>query len=120
MNRVVHFKKSDHDFYVGRPSNWGNPFTHKRGTQADVVLDSREDAVDAFRKWLAGEEYQDVEPKRRQWILDNVHLLEKKILGCWCYPKQCHAEILRDLADGKSIKTIDKKVKKETEFTKLF
>lgn len=30
--KVVHFKKEPFDIYIGRPSVWGNPFSHKQGT----------------------------------------------------------------------------------------
>lgn len=118
--RIVHVNKEEHDFYIGRPTNWGNPFTHKTGTKASFVLPTREDSIEAFRKWLAGEEYQDVEPDRRQWILDNVHKLKDKTIGCWCAPKRCHGEVLRDLADGKDISTKEEKVERKIENTKLF
>lgn len=28
MTKVVHCKKEPYDVYIGRPSKWGNPFTH--------------------------------------------------------------------------------------------
>jgi hypothetical protein len=31
------------------------------------------DAVLAFEKWLRGEEYQDIEPERRQWIINQIN-----------------------------------------------
>jgi hypothetical protein len=27
-SRVVHCKKEKYNVYIGRPSKWGNPFTH--------------------------------------------------------------------------------------------
>jgi hypothetical protein len=118
MNKIVHCKKSKYDFYVGRPSKWGNPFSYIGGTQAEIVLENREESIEAYRQWLAGEAFQDLLPEKRQWILDNVYRLKGKILGCWCYPKKCHAEILIDLANGKSIKTEEKKP--SIEINKLF
>ena len=29
---VVHCKKANYDVYIGRPSKWGNPFTHLPST----------------------------------------------------------------------------------------
>jgi hypothetical protein len=57
--------------------HFGNPFTHlldevKNGNASVYVADVKH-AVDAFKEWLAGTKYQDVEPERRQWILDKIN-----------------------------------------------
>lgn len=100
---VVHCKHSPYDVYIGRGqgSIFGNPFTHKEGTQAQVVVGSRAEAVQAFRDWLAGVAYQDVEPERRRAILDAIPTLKGKVLGCWCAPLACHGDVLAELANGK-------------------
>jgi len=99
---VVHCKQSPYDVYIGRGNGsiFGNPFTHKEGTQAQVVVESRAEAVQAFRNWLAGTAYQDVEPERRQAILDAIPMLKGKVLGCWCAPLACHGDVLVELANG--------------------
>ena len=38
--------------YIGRPSKWGNPFSHKVGTLAKYKVSSREDAVQKHKEWL--------------------------------------------------------------------
>ncbi|PSR31594.1 MAG: hypothetical protein C7B46_16630, partial [Sulfobacillus benefaciens] len=50
--RVVHCKKAPYDVYIGRPSKWGNPFSHKPGTQARFVVASRDAAIAAYREWI--------------------------------------------------------------------
>lgn len=102
MSFVVHCKKAAYDVYIGRGqgSIFGNPFTHKEGTQAQVVVGSREEAVQAFRDWLAGTAYQDVEPERRQAILDAIPTLKGKVLGCWCAPLACHGDVLAEMANA--------------------
>lgn len=57
--------------------HFGNPFTHlpnevQRG-RASVLTNNVAEAVEAFRQWLNGEAYQDVEPVRRQWIIDQIN-----------------------------------------------
>ena len=52
MTTVVHHKKDKYDVYIGRPSKWGNPFTHKEGTRAEYILPTRDEAVEAYRKWI--------------------------------------------------------------------
>jgi hypothetical protein len=103
MSLVVHCQRAAYDVYIGRGqgSIFGNPFTHKEGTQAAVVVGSRAEAIQAFRDWLAGTVYQEIEPERRQAILDAIPSLKGKVLGCWCAPLACHGDVLAELANGK-------------------
>ena len=98
---VVNCHHDPYDVYVGRKSSgmhYGNPFSHLWGTQAAIVVGSRDEAIDAYRAWLAGEAYVDLEPERRKWILEHLPELKLKVLGCHCYPKTCHASVLVELA----------------------
>jgi hypothetical protein len=93
MNKVVHCKKSQHDVYIGRPSKWGNPFTHiKDGkTLAKFIVASRQEAIAKYRDWITTGE--------GQFLLKDLHELKGKTLGCWCAPLQCHGEVLVELAN---------------------
>lgn len=85
MTRVVHCKKEKYDVYIGRPSKWGNPFTiGKDGT--------REEVVHKYEKWI----------KTRCDLLEGLHELRNKVLGCWCSPKACHGDILIKLIEENS------------------
>ena len=89
--RVVHCKKEPYDIYIGRPSKWGNPFSHKDGTKAEYVVSTRKEAVDRYGDYLRGTE-----------LINDLHELEGKVLGCWCKPKSCHGDVLvRLLREGK-------------------
>lgn len=101
---VVHFKKAAYDVYIGRPASgghehYGNPFTHKTNTKAQVTVASRKEAIEAFRLWLLGEAHQDVNVEQRTWILANLSSLQGKRLGCWCFPQACHGGVLATAAD---------------------
>lgn len=75
--------------YVGRPTKWGNPFSHIKG--ADVVLvDNREDAVLLYEHWIA------TQPD----LISALHELRGKDLACWCAPLPCHADVLLRLANA--------------------
>jgi hypothetical protein len=89
MPRVVHCKKEPYDVYIGRPSKWGNPFSHKEGTLAKFKFLSRQEAIDAYRKWIT-------EGGGRH-LLEDLHELRGKTLGCWCKPQSCHGDVLADL-----------------------
>ena len=93
LKQVVHFKKSSFDIYIGRPSKWGNPFTHiKDGkTIAKYIVNSREEAIESYREWITNGE--------GQYLLKDLHELKGKILGCWCKPKSCHGDVLIELVN---------------------
>lgn len=79
--------------YVGRPSKWGNPYTHLSGeTKAQFKVDTREQAIEAYKAWLALEHF----PEIRAEI---VRELGGKDLACWCAPQPCHADFLLEIAN---------------------
>ena len=90
MTRVVHFKKEKYDVYIGRPSKWGNPFSHKEGTLAEFKVSSREEAVRKFEEYLISNED----------LMKDLPSLKGKVLGCWCKPKACHGDILVKYIDA--------------------
>lgn len=90
---VVNKYKQPYDVYIGRGSKWGNPFTHiPTGTKAEFVVGSREEAVEAYEKWLL--------EGTGQYLLGDIHELKDKTLGCFCKPKSCHGDVLARLADN--------------------
>jgi len=78
--------------YVGRPSKWGNPFSHLSGTQAKYKVESRSEAVEQYRRWLM---YSNEAEELRQ----SIYELSGKDLVCWCAPQECHADVLLELAN---------------------
>jgi len=53
MCSVVHCKKEPYDIYIGRPSKWGNPFSHlKKSTQAKYLVATRDESIEAYEKWI--------------------------------------------------------------------
>jgi len=96
--KVVHCKKESYDVYIGRPSKWGNPYSHKEGTTAEYKVTSRDKAIDSYRHYIlygAG-----------QHLLKDLHELEGKVLGCWCKPKRCHGDILIQIIEERKQKTL--------------
>lgn len=88
---VVHFQKEYFDVYIGRPSKWGNPFSHKNDTIAKFKVATKEEAIEKYQHWLL---YGD-----GKTLLDDLPELEGKILGCWCNPKKCHGDFLASLVN---------------------
>lgn len=89
--KVVHCKKEPFDVYIGRPSKWGNPFTHLKDKQtiAKFQVETRQEAVDAYRQWITEGD--------GQHLLKDIHELDGKVIGCWCSPKSCHGDVLIEL-----------------------
>lgn len=91
--RVVHYNKEPYDVYIGRPSIFGNPFSHLDGTLARFKVGSREEAISKYREWLMSQPL----------LVDRVKReLKGKVLGCWCKPKSCHGDVLAEVADKES------------------
>ena len=85
MTKVVHCKKEPYEVYIGRPSKWGNPFTHlDTSTRAQIKVATREEAVARYEDYI----------RNKPELLADLHELKGKVLGCWCKPKSCHGDIL--------------------------
>lgn len=91
---VVHFKKYNHDIYIGRPSKWNNPYTHKDldKTQAKFQVDSRKEAIERYERHL-----------NESGLIKEIEELRGKVLGCWCCNKPadgseknflCHGQVI--------------------------
>jgi hypothetical protein len=87
---VVHNKKQPFDVYIGRPSKWGNPFSHLPGTKAMYQVASREDAIQMYEAWI----------QTQPDLMKALGELKGKVLGCWCKPQSCHGDVLVRLANG--------------------
>jgi len=72
--------------YIGRPSKWGNPFSHLDGTLAQFKVASREEAIRRYELWLGT---QPLDPRE----------LAGRDLLCWCAPEACHGDVLLRLAN---------------------
>lgn len=78
-----------YDVYIGRGSKWGNPYSHLPNTKAEFKTETREEAVEMYRKWLI------TQPD----LVGCLRELKGKTLGCFCKPKRCHGDILAEIAN---------------------
>lgn len=81
---VVHCKRDSYNEYVGRPSEWGNPF--KLTNEGD-----RESVLAKYRAWLM---------KQTKLVERAKQQLKFQVLGCWCAPRACHGDVLAEIANG--------------------
>ncbi|HHB0793402.1 TPA: DUF4326 domain-containing protein [Vibrio cholerae] len=76
--KVVNKYNSDFDINIQRGTMWGNPY--KDGT--------REENIERFRVYF-------IEKIKNKIITrDHLEVLRGMRLGCTCYPKQCHGDII--------------------------
>jgi hypothetical protein len=66
---------------------WGNPFSHLEQSAAEWKVDTREEAIAQYRAYILS----------RPDLLEKLHELKGKRLGCWCVPQSCHGMILLEL-----------------------
>lgn len=81
--------------YVGRPSKWGNQWSHLTNTLATHKVATRLEAIEKWANWLKTE-------NDRRWgglALDIQDALRGKDLVCWCAPTMCHADLLLVIAN---------------------
>ena len=81
---LIHWAK-ENDCYqrIDRNSEWGNPYELDQDGDRDTVCDS-------FEHYF----------ERKYGLHKELHTLKGKVLGCWCYPKRCHGNHLKNLADN--------------------
>lgn len=87
------------DVYIGRGSQWGNPFPLSEG--------SREEVIRSYEKYLRADAR----------LLSAVAELHGKTLGCFCAPAPCHGDILAAFADSVAL---DGSVPEESISDRLF
>jgi len=98
MINVVHCKKEKYDIYIGRPSKWGNPYSHKEGTLAKYKKETRSEAIEAYRDYILNGD--------GKHLINELDELDGKILGCWCKPKSCHGDILKEIIEQRKQKKL--------------
>lgn len=73
----INTRRAPYDVYIGRGSIWGNPYViGESGTRVEVIQ--------KYEAYV----------RNRPDLLERLPELEGKTLGCFCYPKQCHGDVL--------------------------
>lgn len=82
------------DAYIGRPSKWGNPFTHLPHLGGPlIIVESRKEAIEKYEDWI----------RSKPELIQQAKIeLKGKVLGCHCVPLRCHGEILLKIANEKN------------------
>ncbi|GAB0154576.1 DUF4326 domain-containing protein [Marinobacterium sp. BA1] len=81
---VSHCKRDKADIYIGRGSRFGNPFPMTDESERAMVIEQ-------FRQWVRGQP---------ELLRLSRELLPGKSLGCYCAPRDCHGDVLAEIANG--------------------
>lgn len=99
---------TDYDYYIGRPSPLGNPYTHlKTSRAAEFVVPTRNEAIESYEKYF----YDKIESGDEEFMgaLQEIIDIYKNYglvnLVCFCKPLSCHGDYIK--------KYIDKVLKKD-------
>lgn len=108
VNKSKHSPTNTDDVYIGRGSVLGNPYTGSKElsqTKALYQCESREQAIEEYRHYLDKKiEEKDVEICN---LLNKLYLKALKgdlNLVCYCKPKDCHGDYIKQVIEKKIIK----------------
>ena len=81
--------------YVGRGSSLGNPYKFSYDCGAE-----RERVIEQYRNWLYRKLNQlNSEVTKEMERLYQIAKSGDLILLCWCVPKKCHAEVIKEVLE---------------------
>ena len=83
------------DVYCGRGSVLGNPFTHKEGTTAKFIVESRDEAVEAYRGYFKEQMASNPEFLTEMRRIYRLARKQEVNLICYCAPLACHCNVIR-------------------------
>ena len=98
MTRVANIRWGYYDINCGRPSKWGNPYSHLEHSHAKFRVATLEESIACYITWI-------LQQDKLLAAIDSE--LKDHVLGCWCRPKGgfkgrllCHVQVPAGLADG--------------------
>lgn len=105
VNKYKH-KSTPNDFYIGRGSVFGNPYTHLDGiTKAQFEVATREEAIEKYREWFNKERVNNPH------MYAQLHLMLEVMTGwnppehginlvCYCAPQACHGGVIKEYLES--------------------
>jgi hypothetical protein len=105
VNDEEHF--GDNVYLIHRPYVLANPYTHikDKETKAMFVVATREEAIERYSHYfdiMYGKNIKFTE------TIDEIYEKYRKgediLLGCYCYPKSCHGDIIVKKLQSKLLK----------------
>jgi hypothetical protein len=94
MTRIVNQKNTKKfDVKIDRSGPFGNPHPIGYCPICNVVHD-RKGCIDAFRVYFYNRLLTD------QNFRDKVLALKGRVLACWCYPLECHGNVIIEVLEN--------------------
>ena len=99
VNKYKH-TPTENDVYIGRGSVLGNPFTSikDKTTKAEFISDN---PIEDFQKYL--EEKIAQKDKKICDELNRIYKMEEVNLICFCKPKPCHGDVIKEIINSKKL-----------------
>ena len=120
VNDEEHF--GDNVYLIHRPYILGNPYTHIKDkfTKASFIVPTREEAIKRYSHYFSIMYGRNIEFTN---TIDEIYRKyrrgEEILLGCYCYPKSCHGEVIIQKIQGMLLKEKIDEVKKMKEINAL-
>jgi len=89
VTEIVNLSSEKADRRIDRTTKFGNPFRLEK----DGGKYSRAESIQKYREWFYNRIQED--PEFRKEVED----LKGLRLGCWCKPKDCHGDIIKEYLD---------------------
>ena len=105
------------NFYIGRPSILGNPFTYNgvKTSIAKLSFKTREESIEAYGKYFDAMYGKNEDfTKAFDEIYEHYKNGEDVYLQCFCKPKVCHGDVIAERLQRKLIKDKLKGRKRDT------
>lgn len=99
VNKYKH-KSTLNDIYIGRGSILGNPFSHKENTKALYKVDTANESLEKYKVWLIENFNSNREIKNYLLSIKEESKLTDINLVCFCKPKACHGDIIKEFVDN--------------------
>ena len=101
VNKRFH-KPTPNDYYIGRPSILGNPYSHLPSKFPDTIkMDTREKAISQYKKWLLTQLKYDITFQNEIAKLVELYKGGQDInLLCYCFPAACHGQVIKEIIES--------------------
>lgn len=101
--------------YIGRPKLLGNEWDWRKGSSAKYRAKDREDSIIKYRKWIKSKIKK--RPNPVFYIMRDIYYALKKgidvYLICFCKPKPCHGDVIKEILEIRLSKYLNKTTTKK-------
>lgn len=101
VNKYKHVPTVD-DFFIGRPSPLGNPFSWLPGTEQKFRVADRAQAIQKYSQYLEFARMNDpVVAECVNRLCEKALRGETINLACFCKPQECHGDVIKNLIEDR-------------------